>query len=131
MLLAGGAAAIGLAARQQGSRAVKQSPARRPFILDTLRAVKQRPARRPSILDTLAAIPDDGNLIVIRNGVLAMRRDDSTVFVSVDSEYEDSDPNYGYADGSPAALLSAEIPASRIVDAGFDGNGFEWWIVRA
>ena len=114
LLLAGGVAAIGLAARQQGSR-----------------AVKQRPARRTSILNTLAAIPDDGNLTAIRDGVLAKRRDDSTVIVSVACEYEDGDPNNGYADGCPAALLDAEIPPSRIVDTGIDGEGLEWWIVRA
>jgi hypothetical protein len=84
-----------------------------------------------TILDTLATIPDDGNITVIRDGVTATRRNAATVMVSVACEYEGGDPNNGYTDGCPAALLSAEISAGRIVDAGVDGDGFEWWIVRS
>ena len=48
LLLAGGVAAIGLAARQQGSRAVPQQEGR-AVPQQGSRAVKQRPARRPSL----------------------------------------------------------------------------------
>ena len=84
-----------------------------------------------TILDTLAAIPNDGNISVLGDGVTATRRDDKTVTVIVACEYEDGDPNNGYAAGCPAATLADEIPFSRIADSGCDADGFEWWIVRA
>ena len=95
------------------------------FLLHFLQSTKS------DYLYLIGDIFDGWEMRKIRDGVTATRRNAATVMVSVACEYEGGDPNNGYTDGCPAALLSAEISAGRIVDAGVDGDGFEWWIVRS
>ena len=83
-------------------------------------------------LAAIYAVPDDGAFHNIQPGILARKRDDGATFiVSISAEYVHGDPNLGYADGCPAALLSEEIPVSAMVDSGSEGEpGAEWWIIR-
>lgn len=84
-----------------------------------------------SIFDKIRATPNDGAFHELCDGVTARRRDSESVIVSVAVEYQNGDPNAGYVEGCPAALLSPQIPVGKVGDCGVDGPGCEYWSIRA